>query len=47
MQTLASEFKRTREPKIQRFRGGTLFWHSTRIQVLDAGHRVCYKGPKP
>ena len=23
MQTLASEFKRTREPKIQKFRGGT------------------------
>ena len=47
MQTLASEFKRTREPKIQKFRGGTSSRRFTRIQVLDAGHRMCYKGSKP
>ena len=35
MQTLALEFKRTREPKIQRWH---LFRRFTRIQVLDAGH---------
>ena len=45
MQTLASEFKRTREPKIQNSEVA-LFWHFTRIQVLDAGHRVYYKGSK-
>ena len=44
MQMLASEFKRTREPKIQRWH---LFRRVTRIQVLDAGHQVCYKGSKP
>ena len=38
MQTLASEFKRTRKPKIQKFRGGTSSGRFTCIQVLDAGH---------
>ena len=44
MQTLAWEFERTREPKIQRWH---LFWRFTRVQILNAGHRVCYKGSKP
>ena len=47
MQMLASEFKRTREPKIQKFRGGTSYRRFTHVQILDAGHRMCYKRPKP
>ena len=38
MQTLASEFKRTRKPKIQKFRGGHFIRCTPLIQVLDAGH---------
>ena len=38
MQTLALEFKGTREPKIQKIQRWHLFQCSTRIQVLDAGH---------
>ena len=47
MQKLASEFKRTCEPKIQKFRGGTSSGTLLVFKILDAGHRMCYKGSKP
>ena len=46
MQTLASEFKRTREQKFKNSEVAPLRC-LTHVQVLDAGHQMCYKRSKP
>ena len=47
MQTLASEFKRTREPKIQKFRGGTSSGTLLMFKSWMQDITMCYKGSKP
>ena len=45
IQTLASEFKRTPEPKIQKFRGGTssgaLLWFKSWMQDIECTIKDC------